>query len=240
MFYVLNFDLLFSLDPERIGWWTFVILSSVIFVPNIGVGIYLTQHGQYVDATVGLLTRQDKQMDRISFAALYVICWTVLFLLLSSIAFIFVPLFYKKRQLPSHSGHVQPQRTISLQRYLLGSLGFLSILVISFLAVNFNDNRRPLSTVFYFIFAIFVLLLTYHLTEKDARGAARKYLFNLFNIVEDINNFQETRAFKLTEYSMRQPSSALAAGLSMAVVTPSPISFPATRQIEVAALNCNE
>jgi hypothetical protein len=233
IFYVIKFDLLFSLDPFKIGWWTFSILSIIIFLPNIAVGIYWSYHGQYADRTVGLLTRQEKPTEGISFLAFHAIWWTVLFLSLSSAAFVIVPLIFKNRQLPSQAGNA-PQRAISLKRYLLGSFGFLFIVMISFLTVNFSDNRRPMSIVFYVIFILFVLVLAYHLTEKDARSAARRYLFSFFNI-EHRNDMAAVRAVNVMESNLGHSFSSTAARNQVLATMPN--TFPVTRQISVASVS---
>jgi|LakMenEpi03Aug12_release.lakeMendotaPanAssembly.Ray.scaffolds.fasta_scaffold133073_1 hypothetical protein len=232
MFYVIKFDLLFSLDPYKIGWWTFCILSSIIFLPGIAVGVYCSYHGRYVDGTVSFLTGEERTTEGLSFLSLYTICWTVLFLSLSSAAFVFVPLIFKNRQLPSQAGNA-PQRAISLQRYLLGSFGFLLILIISLLSVNLSDNKRLIPTVFYFIFVLFMLLLAYHLTEKDARSAARRYIFSFFNI-EHSNDLAAVRAVDIMGSNLGYSLSSAAAG--NLVVAAMSNSFPATRQIMVASV----
>jgi hypothetical protein len=147
----------------------------------------------YVAKDVIMLTQDESYgTGAFSFLPTYTACWASLFFILSFIAFIFLPICYRsinRRQ--SNSVMIQPQRTISLQRYLVGSLGFFGMLITSIIITEQSDNRTLPTTIRIFYFSL-DLLLAYHLTEKDAGGAARKYLFYLFDI-DDTTTTTATR-----------------------------------------------
>jgi hypothetical protein len=102
---------------------------------------------------------------------------------MSSIAFVFIPLFFKKK-VKNQNLHVEPPKTISLKRYLIGSLGFIIILTSSVFFSEPDDRKRLQITNLFSLFA-FDVLLAYHLSEKEAKYAAKRFLFNFFNIQEE-------------------------------------------------------
>jgi hypothetical protein len=119
MFYVLKFELLFSLDPQTVGRWTFIILVLTITVPNAVMGTIYTYRGQHADKAMAFFTHEDIKPLSFSFVSRQTIFWTSVFAMSSLVAFVFIPIFFKIRQ-GSADNTLQPQRTISLQRYLLG------------------------------------------------------------------------------------------------------------------------
>jgi uncharacterized protein YacL len=181
--YVTKFETLFSLDPEEVGKRTFFILAIVICLPNAIVGIYSTFKGIHVAKDVTILTQTDYNGPDIQFIPIHTACWTFVFFISSFVAFIFTPIFFYYVQTSTRQ-LIQPQRSsISLKRYLIGSFGLFCIIVIFLIVTEQSENRNlPISTHIFFI-AIDVLL-AYHLTEIEARRAAKKYLFYLFNIQE--------------------------------------------------------
>ena len=184
--YVTKFEILFSLDPQEVGRRVFFILAIFICLPNAVVGIQCTFHGLHAANDVVMLTQTEYNGPEIQFIPIYSSCWAFLFFILSCVAFVFLPIFFKKQQTNS-SEVIQPQRTISLQRYLLGSLGFFCFSMTSIVSIEQNDNRRlPITARIIFLFVD--LLLAYHLTEREARKAAQRYLFNLFHINDSVTS----------------------------------------------------
>ena len=127
-----------------------------------------------------MLTQSEYVGTGLPFLPIYTGCWALLFFILSLVAFVFIPIFFKHHQ---SDNIIQPQRTISLQRYLLGSFGFFGVVVTSIIVVEQNDNRHLSVTARIFFFSM-DLLLAYHLTEREARHAAKKHLFYLLRIEE--------------------------------------------------------
>ena len=146
----------------------------------------MTLKGIHVDKGVANLTQTVYNGEGVQFLAIYSICWTVLFLVLSSMAFVFIPLFFKKKQ-NQHNGQLPPPRIISLKRYLLGALGLVVVLLTSVFGTKENEGR-PFTLLNLFFLFIFNLLLAYHLTEKETRTVVQRYIFNLFGIEENNNN----------------------------------------------------
>ena len=109
--YVVQFNILFTLDPATVGWRTFMVLASLAICTMTMEGIYMTLKGIHVNTTVSELTQTQYNGEGVPFIAIYTGCWTVLFIILSSIAFVFIPLFFKKKQ-NQHNGQLPPPRII--------------------------------------------------------------------------------------------------------------------------------
>ena len=182
--YVTKFELVFSLDTYIVGRRIFTTLSIAIFGPNIVIGIFKTLNGLHVDKSVTFLTLTEYCGEGIQFLIIYTLCWTLLFFVSSFIAFVFLPIFYKYKQTYQHD-QLQPQRAISLKRYLIGSLGFAILVAVTVIMTQKNVSRRlTIDSVFRIL--TLNLLLAYHLTETETRKAALKYLLALFNIDEQL------------------------------------------------------
>jgi hypothetical protein len=70
-----------------------------------------------------------------------------------------------------------------LQRYLAGSLSLAVIVVIALVMTQKNNTgRRSIDSAFRI--SSLVILLAFHLTEKNVRAAAKRRLFALLNIEE--------------------------------------------------------
>ena len=168
----------------------------------------MTLQGIHVDKGVANLTQTVYNGEGVQFLAIYSICWTALFLVLSSMAFVFIPLFFKKKQ-NQHNGQLPPPRIISLKRYLLGALGLVVILLTSVYGTKENEGR-PFTLLNLFLLFIFNLLLAYHLTEKETRTVVRRYIFNLLGIKENNDNVTWRLGRRLTEnISERIPQSTI-------------------------------
>ena len=194
--YVTQFEILFTLDPATVGWRTFLLLAGLVICPMTMVAVFMTLKGIHVDKSVANLTQTVYNGEGVQFLAIYSICWTVLFLVLSSMAFVFIPLFFKKKQ-NQHNSQLPPPRIISLQRYLLGALGLVVLLLTSVYGTKENEGR-PFTLLNLFLLFIFNLLLAYHLTEKETRTVVRRYIFNLFGIEENNNNNMTRRLGRIS------------------------------------------
>ena len=77
--YVVNFDWLFSMDPQAVGWRTFMTLGVLIFSINAAMGIYFTYHGLHIEKAMAALTLQE--VDSGGFGVLFIhsMCWALLF-----------------------------------------------------------------------------------------------------------------------------------------------------------------
>ena len=186
--YVVQFNILFTLDPATVGWRTFMVLASLAICTMTMEGIYMTLKGIHVNTTVSELTQTQYNGEGVPFIAIYTGCWTVLFIILSSTAFVFIPLFFKKKQ-NQHNSRQPPQRIISLHKYLLGALGIFGILLTTIYGRKEFDGVT-FTVLKVFIIFLFNLLLANHLTEKETWKVVRRYLFNVFGIEE--NNYNET------------------------------------------------
>ena len=186
--YVTNFEVLFALDPEEVCRRTFALLALLICLPNAVEAAYSTFLGIHVARDVVIFTQTeyagpeagDGGGSGFRFVPMYTVGWTIVFLILSSTAIIFIPLYFRYQHRNNVEG-LQPQRSTSLQRYLLGSLLFFCMIVTSVVIAEQSDNRH-LSQTMRILFVTLDLLLAYHLTAREVRAAATKYLFTLFNI----------------------------------------------------------
>jgi len=178
--YVTQFEHVFTLDPHTVGKKTFIFLISLIFIPNTIYAIIKTVDGSHVDKDVTLFTQGEYVGKGFQFPVIYALFWTGLFFVLSSIAFVFIPLLFKKIY---QNPLLMPHRTKWLKRYMFGSLGMLLILIISVIMTNQNESRRlPINGLFTIL--ALLLLLVYHLTEKDVQFVVKRHIFALFNIEE--------------------------------------------------------
>ena len=183
--YVTKFELLFPLDPKVVGQRIFHILAASIVIPDTAVGIYSIMNGLHVDERVILFTQGDRSGTEIKFMITYSGCWILLFLILSFIGFLFIPIWFKFKQL-NNRNHLPPSNVISIRRYLLGSLGFLTVIIVA-VVINKGNNTHRLVTPGRLFLISYNMLLAFHLSEKDAMLAAKRYLFNLFNIEAYVN-----------------------------------------------------
>ena len=144
--------------------------------------------------------------EAVPFHMVYSMGWTLLFIILSSVAFVFIPVFVSKR----HSDQLSPpQRKISLQRFLLGSLVFLAVLVSAMIVNETSDNGRIPPTNIITLFG-FNLLLLHHLTERETKKSVRRYLFNLFQIEEPIHRVTEPRgAIREQQEQEQEPNNVI-------------------------------
>jgi hypothetical protein len=199
--YVTKFEILFSLDPQKVGFRTFVFITIIIVLPNMISGIFNTFGEQPVDKGVTFFTQKEYNSEGVQFLLSYSLFWTIGYVIVRFIAFVFLPLFYKKKV--NHQNlHMEPPKTISLKRYLIGSLGFIIILTSSVFFSEPDDRKRLKITNLFSLFA-FDLLLVYHLGEKDAKHAAKRYLFNVFHITEE-ENHNERRLVSSTINQLHQ------------------------------------
>jgi hypothetical protein len=181
--YVIKFDMLFSMDPHQVVRRTFIVLATVICSPNAALAIYHAWQGQPIATALRVLTHKEFVSGRGNFTSLYSLGWAGLFFILSSIAFVLIPVFFKKRRNGGYVDPLAPQRTVSLQRYLLGSVGFFIMFFAGVLSLHLNDGRH-IPVVIHILSLSLDLLLLYHLTEVQARTAITRYLVSLFNIKE--------------------------------------------------------
>ena len=164
-------------------------LSTIIFVPNLIGGIYYTWNDITLDRRVTIYTQREFNDYGVQFHKIFSICLAFLFFVLSFLSYLFIPMIFKQIHAVSYN-QPPPQRTISLQRYLVGSLVFLISLFTS-AAISNHEDKKHIKVSNYFILFSADLLLAYHLTETEARKATKRYLFNLFNIEEHTNNVTE-------------------------------------------------
>ena len=221
IFYVTKFELVFSWDPEKVGQRTVFILAVIISLPHAVAGTFSIFNCQYVDKRVELLTKSDDQHEVTGFHNYYSMFWFLLFIIISFFAFVFIPLFYKNN-LSNQINQLPVQSKMSIKRYLLLSLGFLIFLAP---AVYFNKpnttNRLQLPGHF-FLFS-HSLLLTYRFLEEEARNTAKRYLFNLFHIEENVNVTIESIITRSNELiSQSQVSTVVKNGSSSIILPMSP------------------
>jgi len=180
--YVTKFEAVFSMDPHDVCRKTVIVLALLQLVPNAAVGIYNTFQGIHSVEGVAVLTKSEYNGNGVRFLTTYSVCCSLLFLILSSVAYVFIPIVLRSRQIVNIEQHT-PQRTSSLQRYIVGALGLFIILIVS-VALNSQGGRktRPTSTTDYMSLFAFDLFLFYLMTEKDVRAGIRRYIFNLFQL----------------------------------------------------------
>ncbi len=117
----------------------------------------------------------------------YSLFWTLLALILSCTAYIFIPLLLKKRQPTNH--HIEDhllQRTKPLRGYLVLCAALL-ILAVTYVIMSEKNARkqRSIPAVNYVFMVAFVFLLLIILRQNDAKIVVRQYLFSLFEIQEN-------------------------------------------------------
>jgi len=173
--YAVKFDTLFLLDPYEMGRKILFALTLLILLPNAIVAIYNTYHGFHVARGVALLTQSDYVGTGIRFLPTFTLCWTILFMVSSAIAFILIPIIFKQKQ-QNQTDQLPQEKIKSLQRRLLGSLSLLIILISAVILSEKNDSRQVPQTT-YVLFFSFDLLLAFHLTGREVSMAVRKYLF---------------------------------------------------------------
>ena len=156
-------------------------------MPNLIGGIYYTWNDITLDRRVTIYTQREFNDYGVQFHNTFSICLAFLFFVLSFLSYLFIPMIFKQIHAVSYN-QPPPQRTISLQRYLVGSLVFLICLVTSI--SNHEDNKHIKVSTYFILFSV-DLLLAYHLIATEARKAKKRYLFNLFNIEEQTNNVIE-------------------------------------------------
>jgi len=185
--YVTKFEAVFSMDPHEVCRKTVIVLALLQLVPNAAVGIYNTFQGIHSVEGVAVLTKSEYNGNGVRFLTTYSVCCSLLFLILSSVAYVFIPIVLRSRQIVNIEQHT-PQRTSSLQRYILGALGLFIVLIVS-VALNSQSGRttRPTSTTSYMALFAFDFFLFYLMTEKDVRAGIRRYIFNLLHI-DDMYN----------------------------------------------------
>jgi hypothetical protein len=227
--YVIKFELIFSLDPQLVGWRIFIFLTFLIFVPNFTFGVYRTIQGRYVDKAVTLFNDDKQYVEGLQFPEIYSYCWIMFYLVISFIAFVFLPIFYKNRS--NYNDNLPPQRTISLQRYLLGASGIFTVVALTSIMVRLNNSGRVSIDNLITFFAL-VLLLAYHLTEKETRTIVRKYFFKLLKI--EIPPLNPERSSKTCSTSQQLTLASLS-GTAMVPCATSALSK--NRLINVSSLN---
>jgi hypothetical protein len=182
--YVTNFEYIFSLDPKEVGGIVFGILVTITIVPDVAVGIYSSVHGFHVDRNIKIYTQTEPDDRGNSFIVNYSFVWTIIFFILSFLAFFCIPLLLKAKQ-STHSNHLLAQDRISIKRYLLTLLGFFTFLAPAVVFSRGNNTNRVKLPGHCLLFSN-CMMLAYRLSEKDARNAVRRYLFTICNI-EEIN-----------------------------------------------------
>jgi hypothetical protein len=123
LMYVAQFETTFSMDPQEAGKNLFVVLTIVISVPNLVVGIYDTANNFHVGEFIVLFADTEFNGKRFQFFTIHAVFWTFMFFILNSIAFIFIPLCFKKR-LANIGSLIPMQTTKYIIRYLVGCLEF--------------------------------------------------------------------------------------------------------------------
>ena len=182
LLYVIKFEVVFSLDPQELEKRTFYILSTLIFVPNFTGGVYYTWNDITLDRRVTIYTRREINGNEVQFHNTFSICLALLFFVLSFLSFLCIPLIFQQIHAGSYN-QPPPQRTISLQRYLVGSLVFLICLVTSAAISNHEDNKHIKVSTYFILFSV-DLLLAYHLIETEARKA-KKGIYSIYLILKN-------------------------------------------------------
>jgi hypothetical protein len=183
---VLKFEAVFSMDPQEVGWRTFIALAIFICLPNTIVGLYNWALGLHVAPGSATFTQTAYIGAGVRFIPTYTLSWTALFLILSVLAYACIPVFIKTT--PTSQNHrPAAQKVNSLQKYLMGSLGLLIFGAIYFVlsVQSVPDNKPLVITNYLFMFSLDVLL-AYFLSATEVRTATRRYLFNLFHIEETL------------------------------------------------------
>jgi hypothetical protein len=189
IFYVIKFETLFSMDPQEVGKRTLSILAIIIIVPISIVAIYNTVNGVHVAGDIALLIQSEYNGQGVPFIPMYSICWTLLLLTASFIAYVFIPTFFTTRQPPPpHHQQLPQQRSKFLRRGLLISVGlFVSFLTFVIISEKNDSLERSITSKHYFFMFSFDLFLANSLTEKNAATAVQRYIFNLLRIEENYN-----------------------------------------------------
>jgi hypothetical protein len=183
--FVVKFETVFSLDPQEVGRRTFTVLTVLICLPNITVGTYNLVQGLHSVGGAAILTQTEYRDQGVRFIPTYSLLWTSTFLILSFFAYAFIPIFVKKTVQINLNNQPSTQRTNSLQRYLVGSLGLLICLVMS---VVFGEqkipNYRPILINGYIFLFSFDIILAYFISATEVSIIIRRYIFNLLKIEE--------------------------------------------------------
>jgi hypothetical protein len=182
LLYVAKFEITFSADPQGVGKKLFWSLAITVFLPNFIAGTYDTIHGIHVGEYVTLYTKQKFNGKKMQFLTVQAIFWMMLFFILNSLAFIFIPMFFRKRYANTIS-HIPMQTSKYIQRYLFGCLEFVLVLLCSVLFSNENDREQVSVSGCTFLFFC-ILLLAYHLRVCEDRKRFRKYMLSIFHVEE--------------------------------------------------------
>jgi hypothetical protein len=180
IFYVTKFEFIFSFDPYKVAQNIFVTLTVTVALPHCVLGIYTSFYGLLVDKRVLLLTKGDYHGNDVSLHSPYSNFWLLLFILTSSFAFIFIPLFLRAKK-SGLNNHLPQQNTLSFRKYLLTLLLFLTLVsIILYFAKPTNSNQLQLPGYVFLISN--TMMLAYRLSESEARTAGITYCFKLLNI----------------------------------------------------------
>jgi hypothetical protein len=172
IFYVTQFELVFSLDPQKVVRRIIYILSSVIMVPHTTAGVYSMFNNILVDKRVALFAKivnEDKITSK--FLNYYSLFWFLLYILLGLFAFVFIPIFLRTRRACSRH-QLPPHTALSIRRYVIVSLGIF-VLVAPVIYFNKPNNTDRLQLPGHLFLFSHCLMLVYRLLEPDARQAAR-------------------------------------------------------------------
>ena len=127
-----------------------------------------------MDINVILFTHSEYCGHKFPFIVIHSVCWILLFFILNSVAFVFIPLFFKQR-------HARSKIQAPIQR--TKSLELIIICMSAFFIGDENVSKRIVLTGHTFLLSC-VSLLAYYLTDRDVRHAMKRHLFTLFHIAE--------------------------------------------------------
>jgi hypothetical protein len=198
LMYVANFETTFSMDPEDTGKKIFITLTIVIYIPNLAVGVYDTINNFHIGELIVLFADVEFNGKKFQFFTIHAVFWIFMFLVLNSIAFIFMPLFFKKR-LANISSLIPMQTTKYIVRYLIGCLEFAITMCSSVLFSSKKDRKGGTITTNMCAF-FFVLLLANHILEGDARRVIKRYISSLLHIEEPTNRERTQAAIENIQY----------------------------------------
>jgi len=184
MLYVTQFEAVFAMDPHAVGKKVLLSLTLVTGVPNLIVSIYNTVQGLHSAPGVARFTGTEYNNPGVSFLNTYTLCWMALFLILSCIAYVFIPCILRYRQTSVYNEN-PPRRTNTLQRFLFGALGLLILFIASFILGSQKVQKpRITSNAALMSLLSFNLFLLFLVTESEVKAAVKRYIFNILQIQE--------------------------------------------------------
>jgi hypothetical protein len=177
---VTHFDIVFSYDPDQLGYYVLLFGSVLAVLPSAALWTYHTYQGQMINSFVAYLTKSvDNTVQRVQPLILYMAFWIVLCLIAMLTAMLYIP-YYIEHNINSNAIQIAEEghhggKQVSLTRIMI-SIVWLSIALTFTLATQHYGLATRYQPQSYVVVFSFNLFLASYVLEKEVCKCTKRFI----------------------------------------------------------------